>query len=390
MLISTVRKNVFMRQRQLQLLTNSELAAMRDRTKARNYSAAADEFRREHARHRHWGLARRHAQKLCRSHGCSAECGAVGLHDVFEEVPPLVWDGEATVVRPPRRVPGGEVRVVRDVSPSREQQPGDAGRIDQAPVARRAEREARVKSAREAKAAGPALAAGHAQRVDQAEVADRVLAKDQAQATDQARASAQGLATNQAKAAQQAKAADRALGTSQAQATGRALVESQTQAVDQAGAADLAESTSRREPDGHCGSAVHGEWRRPPVAAARPGPAAASGSPRDQQPPAAPQQPAMRRHRRRPILVGRLTGADIAVAAHTGYAVSATPQSRGSLGKTSRKLRAVNQSSTRINARSPPGRQLPFHRLASMRIRDRWADLGHASQGTTETAPDSE
>ena len=39
---------------------------MRDRTRRRNYSVAAEEFRREHERHRAWGLQRRHAEKLSR------------------------------------------------------------------------------------------------------------------------------------------------------------------------------------------------------------------------------------------------------------------------------------------------------------------------------------
>ncbi|GAA3297416.1 hypothetical protein GCM10020218_082760 [Dactylosporangium vinaceum] len=39
---------------------------MRDRTRVRNYSPANEEFRREHARHRDWGLAQRHAAKLRR------------------------------------------------------------------------------------------------------------------------------------------------------------------------------------------------------------------------------------------------------------------------------------------------------------------------------------
>jgi hypothetical protein len=39
---------------------------MRDRTASRNYSAEREEFRREHERHREWGLRRRHAEKLQR------------------------------------------------------------------------------------------------------------------------------------------------------------------------------------------------------------------------------------------------------------------------------------------------------------------------------------
>jgi hypothetical protein len=50
----------------MSLFGRSEIAAMRDRTKKRNYSAEADEFRREHKRHREWGLQQRHAAKLSR------------------------------------------------------------------------------------------------------------------------------------------------------------------------------------------------------------------------------------------------------------------------------------------------------------------------------------
>jgi hypothetical protein len=53
--------------RQLELFTTAELAAMRDRTRSRRYSPANEQFRREHARHRAWGLARRHAEKLRRA-----------------------------------------------------------------------------------------------------------------------------------------------------------------------------------------------------------------------------------------------------------------------------------------------------------------------------------
>ena len=52
--------------RQLQLFTSAQLATMRDRRASRNYSAEAEEFRREHERRRSWGLARRHAERLSR------------------------------------------------------------------------------------------------------------------------------------------------------------------------------------------------------------------------------------------------------------------------------------------------------------------------------------
>jgi hypothetical protein len=50
--------------RQLSMFTPAEVAGMRDRTASRNYSASRDEFRREHERHRAWGLTRRHAKRL--------------------------------------------------------------------------------------------------------------------------------------------------------------------------------------------------------------------------------------------------------------------------------------------------------------------------------------
>src|SRR5690242_3732214 len=49
--------------RQLQFFTRTEIAGMRDRTAARNYSPEAEAFRRPHERHRAWGLKRRHATK---------------------------------------------------------------------------------------------------------------------------------------------------------------------------------------------------------------------------------------------------------------------------------------------------------------------------------------
>lgn len=49
--------------RQLQFFTSSEMARMRDRTAARNYSPERDEFRRVHKGHRDWGLVRRYAAK---------------------------------------------------------------------------------------------------------------------------------------------------------------------------------------------------------------------------------------------------------------------------------------------------------------------------------------
>lgn len=51
---------------QLSLFSRAETAALRDRTKARNYDPERDEFRRQHKIRRDWGLKRRHAEKLRR------------------------------------------------------------------------------------------------------------------------------------------------------------------------------------------------------------------------------------------------------------------------------------------------------------------------------------
>jgi hypothetical protein len=51
---------------QASLFSRAQISAMRDHTASRNYCAARDEFRREHERHRAWGLQRRHAEKLRR------------------------------------------------------------------------------------------------------------------------------------------------------------------------------------------------------------------------------------------------------------------------------------------------------------------------------------
>ena len=71
--------------RQLQLFTTAELATMRDRTRSRRYSPAKEQFRREHERHRAWGLKRRHAGRLrhVRDRACAA--GSTGP----EEMPQL-------------------------------------------------------------------------------------------------------------------------------------------------------------------------------------------------------------------------------------------------------------------------------------------------------------
>ncbi|WP_203817764.1 hypothetical protein, partial [Paractinoplanes ferrugineus] len=86
---------------QLSFFSRPVTVALRDRTRARNWSPGNDEFRREHERHRRWGLARRYGWKTCRSHGCSRQCGELDLHDSVEAVPPLIWPADATLTRRP-------------------------------------------------------------------------------------------------------------------------------------------------------------------------------------------------------------------------------------------------------------------------------------------------
>jgi hypothetical protein len=49
---------------QLELFSRSQIAAVRDRAASRNYSPERDAFRREHERHREWGLRQRHGRRL--------------------------------------------------------------------------------------------------------------------------------------------------------------------------------------------------------------------------------------------------------------------------------------------------------------------------------------
>src|SRR6266498_4037083 len=123
--------------RQLELFTRSQLAAIRDRTRKRNYSPEKEEFRRDHQRHRRWGLARRHAQKRCRSHGCSQECATVGLHEHSEPIPPLIWPDQATRLRQPAPpAPPRDIPAQRHLPPGRELPTDPASPTERATSAR--------------------------------------------------------------------------------------------------------------------------------------------------------------------------------------------------------------------------------------------------------------
>ena len=93
---------------------------MRDRSKARNYSPSREAFRRDHECRRRHGLVKRHAEKLCRLHGCTSRCAAAGLHDQGGRIPPLIWDPEFTSQQPPRQVANQHVPVTSGPAPDLE------------------------------------------------------------------------------------------------------------------------------------------------------------------------------------------------------------------------------------------------------------------------------
>lgn len=117
-----------MRYQQLSLFSRPVTVSLRDHTRARNWSPKKEESRREHARRRVWGLARRHGWKVCRSRGCSRRCGELGLHDPVEAVPPLIWPAEAVFTRRPSSAPaGGDAPAEGDVpsgAPRAAEEPG--------------------------------------------------------------------------------------------------------------------------------------------------------------------------------------------------------------------------------------------------------------------------
>jgi hypothetical protein len=89
---------------QASLFSREVLAAMRDRTASRNYSAVGQEFRRAHERHRAWGLQRRHAEKLrrLRQSGSAAATapadGGVEIHRATPTSTPVVNEPQSSAL----------------------------------------------------------------------------------------------------------------------------------------------------------------------------------------------------------------------------------------------------------------------------------------------------
>jgi hypothetical protein len=73
---------------QLELLSLSQIAAIRNRRASRHYSPARDEFRREHERHREWGLRQRHGRRLMHLRMHAAPAGSHGAAGQPASPPP--------------------------------------------------------------------------------------------------------------------------------------------------------------------------------------------------------------------------------------------------------------------------------------------------------------
>jgi hypothetical protein len=80
---------------------------MRDRSRARNYSASRDEFRRAHERHRAWGLQRRHSERMRQIREREAGCWPADL----EALRGGVEDGQSGIAD--ELFPGTERLLVR-------------------------------------------------------------------------------------------------------------------------------------------------------------------------------------------------------------------------------------------------------------------------------------
>jgi len=141
---------------------------MRDRTRARNYSAIGDEFRRDHERRRAWGLQRRHAERLRHVRERQAGCWPDDLQIVAASV-------EAGRADPSPVTAALPSRGVRPPAPSRDPQ---TNRGTQAGAAEP------VGSAELVKQAEPV---GPAKQVEQAEPAEQARPVKQAEEVEQAR-----------------------------------------------------------------------------------------------------------------------------------------------------------------------------------------------------------
>jgi hypothetical protein len=79
---------------------------MRDRTRSRRYSPGREAFRREHQRHREWGLARRHAERLhqLRDRPRDSRPASAGAHPSRQPASARAWVSPSAG-RPPNQDP---------------------------------------------------------------------------------------------------------------------------------------------------------------------------------------------------------------------------------------------------------------------------------------------
>jgi hypothetical protein len=91
------------------LFDSAQLAVMRDPTARRNYSAEAEQFRREHERHRAWGLKRRYAEKARRAAG--GHNGSRKRSVTAQDPSPWPASAPAAMQSPasPGRAPAGQI-----------------------------------------------------------------------------------------------------------------------------------------------------------------------------------------------------------------------------------------------------------------------------------------
>jgi hypothetical protein len=115
--------------RQLQFFTRSQVAEMRDRTASRSYSPEGEAFRREHERHRAWGLDRRHAEKLRRgraSSRASQQAHRAGDRPQAQTLPSREREAHPA---PSRRVPSAQGMSSHTDGPSGPGKPARASRV---------------------------------------------------------------------------------------------------------------------------------------------------------------------------------------------------------------------------------------------------------------------
>src|ERR1700760_3457418 len=112
--------------RQLQFFSAKELAVMRDRTKAPSYSPTAEEFRRDHERHRAWGLTQRYARKERDAQRRHRGPARIGLGDLEPERSAQAQTSCASAARLPRAETLSEIERAKPAEADRA--PGAQGR----------------------------------------------------------------------------------------------------------------------------------------------------------------------------------------------------------------------------------------------------------------------